>query len=48
MFGDASVILPDGVRPPDHWSAETLDYRGWKEAWRAYQRSIGQDPEDPR
>ncbi len=59
VFGDASVKLPGGVTPghpdwPAHWSEEVLilNLRETLEddfltAWRAWQASIGFDPDDP-
>jgi len=52
MFGDASVILPDGHGPdheswPKHWSKEKLHWKYFDTEWHAFQRSIGQDPENP-
>jgi uncharacterized protein YjbI with pentapeptide repeats/uncharacterized membrane protein (DUF485 family) len=52
MFGDASVTLPGGHGPdheswPDHWRKEELDRKDFETKWRAFQRSIGQDPENP-
>ncbi|WP_372993110.1 hypothetical protein, partial [Sulfitobacter sp.] len=51
MFGDATVTLPGGHGPdneswPPHWSKKDL---GWDfdTKWRAFQRSIGQDPDNP-
>lgn len=47
LFGDASVILPPGVTAPDRFK---IKYDGWddfEKAWRAFQRSIGQDPKNP-
>lgn len=49
-FGDASVILPNGLKagdpPLDHWSTETLDWSDFQTAWRAHQRAIGYTPPD--
>lgn len=52
LFGDASVILPGGHGPdhpdwPEHWSKETLDWEDFIKEWRAFQASIGQDPNAP-
>ncbi|WP_339758681.1 pentapeptide repeat-containing protein [uncultured Sulfitobacter sp.] len=52
MFGDASVVLPDGHGPdhenwPNHWSKEKLDLPDFKTQWRAFQARIGQDPDNP-
>lgn len=52
MFGDATVILRDGHGPdhknwPDHWSKEELNRDDFEPQWRAFQQSIGQDPDDP-
>lgn len=46
VFWDGSVILPIGInRRPLH-DTKLISYRFNKE-WRAFQRSIGQDPENP-
>ena len=52
MFGDASVILPGGNGPehknwPKHWSKEELGWPEFGDQWRAFQVSIGQDPDNP-
>ncbi|SFS44121.1 Uncharacterized protein YjbI, contains pentapeptide repeats [Sulfitobacter marinus] len=51
-FGDASVTLPGGHGPdhenwPEHWSKEKLKWEDFDDQWRAFQRSIGQDPDNP-
>ena len=52
MFGDGTVILPGG-HGPDHeswpvdWSKEKLSGPDFNTKWRAFQRSIGQDPDNP-
>ena len=49
-FGDASVILPEGLKagapPLAHWSTRTLDRGDFNAAWRAHQRAIGYVPRD--
>ena len=52
MFGDATVTLPGGHGPeheswPAHWNKEELDRRDFQTKWRAFQASIGQDPDNP-
>ena len=52
VFGDATVILPGGVTPdhpdwPSHFAKDELDYNGFQTAWRAFQKSIGFDRDDP-
>jgi uncharacterized protein YjbI with pentapeptide repeats len=52
MFGDASVTLPGSHGPnheswPNHWSKEKLSWIDFQTQHRAFQRSIGQDPENP-
>jgi len=52
MFGDASVILPGGHGPeheswPTNWSTEKLGRDDFYTQWRAFQASIGQDPNNP-
>ncbi|MEO0658135.1 MAG: pentapeptide repeat-containing protein [Pseudomonadota bacterium] len=51
IFADASVTPPGGARPgddgwPKHWATEVLG-ADFYSAWRAWQRSIGFDPDDP-
>ncbi|MEM9550983.1 MAG: pentapeptide repeat-containing protein, partial [Pseudomonadota bacterium] len=52
VFGDGSVVLPGGVTPDDreHWPAhfatEELEPPEFFKQWRAFQASIGFDPED--
>jgi len=51
-FGDASVILPGGQGPdheswPEYWSKEELGPNEFRTQHRAFQRSIGQDPDNP-
>lgn len=57
-FGDATVILPDGLsagEPPlAHWSTEVLEFYPFDEeslpfhiAWRAFQEEIGYQPRGP-
>lgn len=47
-FGDASVTLPDGYTAGQgdlaHWSSEESDFHS---QWRAHQKTIGYDPDDP-
>ena len=47
IFGDGSVTLPEGCARPDHWPEETLNFQDFRTQWRAWQRSIGQDPDNP-
>jgi hypothetical protein len=52
MFGNATVTLPGGHGPdhanwPKHWSKEKLDWKDFEARWRAFQASIGQDPDNP-
>ena len=47
MLSDASVPLPEGVTAPTHWDTEELDPGAFIKAWRAFQREIGQDPDNP-
>ncbi|WP_237220155.1 pentapeptide repeat-containing protein [Salipiger sp. CCB-MM3] len=53
IFADSTVQLPEGVSRPEHWhpcnadDPERLDYDGFETRWRDWQRSIGQDPENP-
>ena len=52
-FGDVSVILRGGHGPdyeswPDHWSKERLDPDDFITRHRAFRRSIGQDPDNPK
>ena len=53
-FGDSGVILPDGIERPDHWHPADAGPLSWLDdgensfhtAWRAWQKSIGFDPDD--
>ena len=47
LFGDASVKLPEGVTAPEHWAKTNLEWGEFEDAWRAWQRAIGQDPDNP-
>ncbi|MDK3020506.1 pentapeptide repeat-containing protein [Pseudodonghicola flavimaris] len=52
VFGDATVTLPGGVTRdhpdwPPHFSREKLIGDDFETAWRAFQKSIGFDPDDP-
>jgi uncharacterized protein YjbI with pentapeptide repeats len=50
MFGDSSVTVPKGRSRPTHWppeDAKPLSETDFKAQWRAWQKSIGFDPEDP-
>lgn len=52
MFGDATVTLPGGHGPdhenwPKHWSKSKLSWDEFETEWRAFQLSIGQDPDNP-
>jgi hypothetical protein len=47
LFGDDTVKLPRGVTAPAHFSQSYEDYEAFITAWRAFQRSIGQDPNNP-
>ncbi len=46
LFGDSTVQLPDDISRPDRFNQRYKTYAEFKEAWRAFQRSIGQDPDD--
>ena len=49
MFGDASVLLPDGVDRPAHWPDFELDYDKFETEWRKWQADPGGyvPPESP-
>lgn len=47
VFGDRTVKFPKGVDVPEQFERS---YKGWEEfkaAWRAFQKEIGFDPNDP-
>ncbi len=51
-FGDATTIIPSGHGPdhenwPERWSKEELDWEEFNIQHRDFQRSIGQDPDNP-
>lgn len=48
VFGDASVKLPADTAAPAHWAKTKLKDSDFETAWRAFQRSLGQDPDDPK
>jgi uncharacterized protein YjbI with pentapeptide repeats len=47
IFGDASVILPDGVTRPAHWLDYEAELGDFEIPWRAWQAEIGFDPDNP-
>lgn len=47
IFADGSVPAPEDERPA-HWAREELELSDFRDAWRAWQRSIGMDPDDPK
>jgi hypothetical protein len=47
MFGDKTVELPSKVTPPAHWPKEKLEWHEFATQWRAWQKSIGFDPDTP-
>jgi hypothetical protein len=52
MFGDATTILPssdslEGTTRPSRWSKKDLEWSDFNNQWRAFQRRIGQDPDNP-
>ena len=47
LFGDDTVKLPPNITAPARFSQTYEDYEAFLTAWRAFQRSIGQDPENP-
>lgn len=47
MFGDGSVILPDGLTRPDDWPPENLERQEFYGRWHAWQKERGFDPEVP-
>ena len=38
-FGDASVIVPDGLQRPEHWPAEELDFDAYEKAYNEWLKS---------
>lgn len=47
FFDDASLIFPPSIIPPDRFLIEYESDSAYRTAWRAFQRSIGQDPGNP-
>jgi len=52
MFADATITLPGGHGPdhqswPKHWNKSKLSMGEFRDQWRAFQASIGQDPKNP-
>ena len=48
VFGDSTVTLPDGVVPPARFDVKYESGPDFTTAWSDFQRSIGQDPADPK
>ncbi len=48
LFGDSTVTFPEGMKRPERFDIEYEDGFDFETAWRAFQRSIGQDPDDPK
>jgi len=48
LFGDSTVILPGGMARPARFDVEYDIWDGFTTAWRDFQRSIGQDPDNPK
>ena len=44
MFGDASVILPEGIIRPAHWATEKLDVFTYLERWHEWLKSRASTP----
>ena len=50
VFADGSIQLPEGEERPGHWATDIYAYDEWLELhmkWEDWQRSIGQDPDNP-
>ena len=47
LFGDTTVTLPPDIDPPEWFSQSYDDWDAFKAAWRAWQKEIGFDPDDP-
>ena len=47
LFGDATVILPDGVARPELFNIEYENEDAYSDAWRAFRRELSQDPDNP-
>ncbi len=45
-FGDETVIRPEGVPRPAHWSDKILEWEDFVTQWHAFQRLIGYTPPD--
>ena len=48
LFGDSTVILPDGVTRLARFDLKYDNWDAFETAWRDFQRSIGQDLDDPK
>ena len=44
LFGDGSVILPEGIDRPGHWPVEDLDWPEFYNRWHAWQVREGYHP----
>lgn len=48
VFGDSTVTLPDGMERPARFDVKYDNHSDFRTAWRAFQRSIGQNLADPK
>ncbi len=47
VFGDSTVKFPEGVEVPEHFNRSYKTKKKFYDAWRAFQKEIGFDPDDP-
>ena len=44
LYGNGSVVLPEGITRPAHWPEEVLGWSEFREKWREWQRAQGYEP----
>ena len=47
VFGDSTVVFPEGIKIPEHFHRSYKTEKEFISAWRAFQKEIGFDPDDP-
>ncbi|MFD3190720.1 pentapeptide repeat-containing protein [Sedimentitalea sp. HM32M-2] len=47
VYGDGSVTLAQNQKRPAHWPDDDLRWQEMEPFWRAWQKEIGFDPDDP-
>lgn len=47
VFADGTLLFPSDADRPVHWPMEALETADFNKQWRAWQKEIGFDPDDP-